>query len=130
MFDIGSISNGRCNTSMLYSIYSILLNSKLGFEMRYGTEGRKGFDSLSVYERFLWPINPQTRSRKVIPPSKRKYYDDTIFEKSLRLYGFETLGALVAHFLTGKFPVITEDRKISSLVSKLRKKMYYRGHVR
>ena len=37
--------------------------------------------------------------------------------RRLSLYGFETLGSLVADFLTGKFPVITEDllRKLNKL---------------
>jgi hypothetical protein len=34
-------------------------------------------------------------------------------------YGFETLGALVADFLTDKFPVITEDRQIQTLDSNM-----------
>ncbi|MFZ0223430.1 MAG: hypothetical protein WAM42_17240 [Candidatus Nitrosopolaris sp.] len=33
--------------------------------------------------------------------------------------GFETLGALVADFLTDKFPVITEDRQIQTLDSNM-----------
>jgi intergrase/recombinase len=37
----------------------------------------------------------------------------------LRFYGFETLGALVADFLTIKFPVITEDRQIQTLDSNI-----------
>jgi hypothetical protein len=37
----------------------------------------------------------------------------------LSLYGFETVGALVADFLTGKFPVITEDRQIQTLDSNI-----------
>jgi hypothetical protein len=41
------------------------------------------------------------------------------FNRRLSLYGFETLGALVADFLAGKFPVITEDRQIQSLDSNL-----------
>jgi len=41
------------------------------------------------------------------------------FNRRLSLYGFETLGALVADFLAGRFPVITEDRQIQSLDSNL-----------
>jgi hypothetical protein len=41
-----------------------------------------------------------------------KSKDLPLFNRRLSLYGFETLGALVADFLTGKFPVITEDRQI------------------
>jgi hypothetical protein len=41
------------------------------------------------------------------------------FNRRFSLYGFETLGALVADFLAGRFPVITEDRQIQSLDSNL-----------
>src|SRR5215471_17076550 len=43
-----------------------------------------------------------------------KAKDLPLFSRRLSLYGFETLGALVADFLTGKFPVITEDRQIQT----------------
>ena len=43
-----------------------------------------------------------------------KFNDLPLFNRRLSLYGFETLGSLVADFLTGKFPVITEDRQIES----------------
>src|SRR5712691_1952315 len=42
-----------------------------------------------------------------------------LFNRRLSLYGFETLGALVADFLAGMFPVITEDRQIQSLDSNI-----------
>jgi hypothetical protein len=42
-----------------------------------------------------------------------------LFNRRLSLYGFETLGALVADFLTGKFPVITEDSQIQTLDSNI-----------
>ena len=45
-----------------------------------------------------------------------KAKDLPLFNRRLSLYGFETLGSLVADFLTGKFPVITEDRQITPLV--------------
>jgi hypothetical protein len=48
-----------------------------------------------------------------------KSKDLPLFNRRLRLYGFETLGSLVADFLTGKFPVITEDRQIQSLDSNM-----------
>jgi intergrase/recombinase len=48
-----------------------------------------------------------------------KFNDLPLFNRRLSLYGFETLGALVADFLTGKFPVITEDRQIQSLDSNM-----------
>ncbi len=48
-----------------------------------------------------------------------KTKDLPLFNRRLSLYGFETLGALVADFLTGKFPVITEDRKIQTLDSNI-----------
>ena len=48
-----------------------------------------------------------------------KAKDLALFNRRLSLYGFETLGALVGDFLTGKFPVITEDRQIQSLDSNL-----------
>jgi hypothetical protein len=38
-----------------------------------------------------------------------KTKDLPLFNRRLSLYGFETVGASVADFLTGKFPVITED---------------------
>jgi hypothetical protein len=44
-----------------------------------------------------------------------KAKDLPLFNRRLSLHGFETLGALVADFLTGKFPVITEDRQIQTL---------------
>ncbi|MGC2573989.1 MAG: hypothetical protein WA364_20935 [Candidatus Nitrosopolaris sp.] len=43
-----------------------------------------------------------------------KTKDLPLFNRRLSLYGFETLGALVADFLTGKFPVITQDRQIQT----------------
>ena len=48
-----------------------------------------------------------------------KAKDLPLFNRRLSLYGFETLGALVADFLTGKFPVITEDRQIQTLDSNI-----------
>src|SRR6187200_1084222 len=48
-----------------------------------------------------------------------KFNDLPLFNRRLSLYGFETLGALVADFITGKFPVITEDRQIQSLDSNM-----------
>jgi hypothetical protein len=47
-----------------------------------------------------------------------KAKDLPLFNRRLNLYGFETLGAL-ADFLTGKFPVITEDRQIQTLDSNI-----------
>ena len=44
---------------------------------------------------------------------------DRLFNPRLSLYSFETLGSLVADFLTGKFPVITEDRQIQTLDSNI-----------
>src|SRR5215831_4200653 len=55
-----------------------------------------------------------------------KTKDLPLFNRRLSLYGFETLGALVADFLTGKFPVITEDRQIQTLDSNIR----YEDHTR
>ncbi|MGC2572793.1 MAG: hypothetical protein WA364_14875, partial [Candidatus Nitrosopolaris sp.] len=48
-----------------------------------------------------------------------KAKDLPLFNRRLSLYGFETLGALVADFLTGKFPIITEDRQIQTLDSNI-----------
>jgi hypothetical protein len=48
-----------------------------------------------------------------------KAKDLPLFNRRLSLYGFETLGSLVADFLTGKFPVITEDRQIQTLDSNI-----------
>ena len=48
-----------------------------------------------------------------------KAKDLPLFNRRLSLYGFETLGALVADFLTDKFPVITEDRQIQTLDSNI-----------
>jgi hypothetical protein len=48
-----------------------------------------------------------------------KAKDLPLFNRRLSLYGFETLGALVPDFLTGKFPVITEDTQIQTLDSNI-----------
>jgi hypothetical protein len=43
--------------------------------------------------------------------------DLPVLNQRLRLYGFETLGQLVADFLTTKFPPLTEDRQIQAMDS-------------
>ena len=41
--------------------------------------------------------------------------DLVVLNQRLRLYGFETLGQLVADFLATKFPPLTEDRQIQAM---------------
>jgi intergrase/recombinase len=43
--------------------------------------------------------------------------DLPVLNQRLRLYGFDTLGQLVADFLTTKFPPLTEDRQIQAMES-------------
>ena len=43
--------------------------------------------------------------------------DLPVLNQRLRLYGFETLGQLVADFLITKFPPLTEDRQIQAMES-------------
>lgn len=43
--------------------------------------------------------------------------DLPIFNQRLKLYGFDSLNALVHDFIKGKFPFITEDRQIDNLLS-------------
>jgi hypothetical protein len=43
--------------------------------------------------------------------------DLPVFNQRLRLYGFETLGQLVADFLTTKLLPLTEDRQIQAMES-------------
>jgi intergrase/recombinase len=45
-----------------------------------------------------------------------KSRDLAIFNQRLRLFGYETLNELVGDFIVGKFPQITEDRQIDTLI--------------
>jgi intergrase/recombinase len=64
-------------------------------------------------------VSSKTKSEWKTIGVRIKSQDLPLFNRRLSLYGFETLGALVADFLTGKFPVITEDRQIQSLDSNM-----------
>ena len=57
-------------------------------------------------------VTSKTKSEWKTIGVRIKSNDLPLFNRRLSLYGFETLGALAADFLTGKFPVITEDRQI------------------
>jgi hypothetical protein len=45
-----------------------------------------------------------------------KSRDIAIFNQRLRLFGYETLNELVGDFIVGKFPQVTEDRQIDTLI--------------
>jgi hypothetical protein len=64
-------------------------------------------------------VTSQTKSDRRTIGVRIKSKALPLFNQRLSLYGLETLGALVAEFLTGKYPVISEDRQIQTLDSNM-----------
>jgi intergrase/recombinase len=63
--------------------------------------------------------NPKKRSidnRKSVT-ARVKPDELPIFNQRLKLYGFNSLNELVHEFISGKFPIITEDRQIDNLTT-------------
>ncbi len=76
--------------------------------MMSNTETNEQDDSFS--SRQLESRNPNSNWKTV--GVRVRSQDLPVLNQRLGLYGFETLGQLVADFLITKFPPLTEDRQI------------------
>jgi hypothetical protein len=70
---------------------------------------------MGLAEEYLENPTKKTFEWKTVS-ARVKSRDIAIFNQRLRLFGYETLNELVGDFIVGKFPQVTEDKQIDTLI--------------